>query len=683
MASDRDLVVEGLIKLQLEGKGAADAVATMKQIVEQARQVESQVGGFGKKTEDQFNLAAKGASYFNDQLKAIGATVAGYFAANTLIDFLRDSYVGFAKAEREAATVERQIRAVGNATEASNFRPFVESLQTATGQMADELIPAFQRAITVTRNFQAAQELVTIAAKYAASGVGDVNSNVDAFTRVLQTGQARGLAPFISDLKTSADGTVKLTDVITELKKGVTETYKPLDDAQAHISDLKISFDHLSKAVGDFLDKRLKFIEAEDPGYIGEALRRAKDEREQAAADIAFAQAAEEALHGGKSALDEEAAARDAQRAKDQAAAELKAKQDLLKQKYDLEEKNQEDILKASIALQDKGSKERLDLELQLLEVQKQAALKAARDLDDELKAHGLTGVNIANIEKIFAAQRSDKLRDFTLVQKPAGPLEEVDPEKQLEEIAAFEKKRGEIILEADKELAQLRLENSNNFERDRIEAQAAIEIQNLEALSKKFKESAELDAATKEKIERALAARIKQIQEGVVVAEHDLTVKSADDKKEFNRQVIETFGEAAKTAFANNKAVAVADAIINTAVAVSRTLAEWGFPEGVPLAAAVAALGAAQVATILATNPGSSGGGGGGLTASAPPAVRPVGSPTVAASPDVIQAVSGSGGVASGTTINIRNAYGDKRSMQKLARDIAAANRYDPKVAR
>lgn len=49
------------------------------------------------------------------------------------------------------------------------------------------------------------------------------------------------------------------------------------------------------------------------------------------------------------------------------------------------------------------------------------------------------------------------------------------------------------------------------------------------------------------------------------------------------------------------DKAVAVTQAIINTAQAVTATLAQFGFPIGVPFAAAVGALGAIQVASILA----------------------------------------------------------------------------------
>jgi hypothetical protein len=72
-------------------------------------------------------------------------------------------------------------------------------------------------------------------------------------------------------------------------------------------------------------------------------------------------------------------------------------------------------------------------------------------------------------------------------------------------------------------------------------------------------------------------------------------------------------------TLFKDSKAVAVAQAVINTAQAITATLAQYGAtPWGIAAAAVAAASGAAQIATIMSAQPGSSkkpkvGGGGGG----------------------------------------------------------------------
>jgi tape measure domain-containing protein len=74
------------------------------------------------------------------------------------------------------------------------------------------------------------------------------------------------------------------------------------------------------------------------------------------------------------------------------------------------------------------------------------------------------------------------------------------------------------------------------------------------------------------------------------------------------------------KGLFKDNKALAIADAVINTAAAIMKTLAQTGAtPWGLAMAGIAAAVGAAQIATIASTQPGSTkspsvkGGGGGG----------------------------------------------------------------------
>jgi uncharacterized membrane protein YgcG len=68
---------------------------------------------------------------------------------------------------------------------------------------------------------------------------------------------------------------------------------------------------------------------------------------------------------------------------------------------------------------------------------------------------------------------------------------------------------------------------------------------------------------------------------------------------------------------FGESKGVAIATAVINTAQAVTRTLAAYPYPINVAMAALTAAAGAAEIATIRSTTKNSSGGGGGGSSLS------------------------------------------------------------------
>lgn len=69
---------------------------------------------------------------------------------------------------------------------------------------------------------------------------------------------------------------------------------------------------------------------------------------------------------------------------------------------------------------------------------------------------------------------------------------------------------------------------------------------------------------------------------------------------------VADTLGQAFHTMFKENKAVAIAQAVINTAQAITEAL-KLPFPINWAQVAAVTALGAAQIATIASTEPGSS----------------------------------------------------------------------------
>lgn len=117
-------------------------------------------------------------------------------------------------------------------------------------------------------------------------------------------------------------------------------------------------------------------------------------------------------------------------------------------------------------------------------------------------------------------------------------------------------------------------------------------------------------------------------LKEGGISAETygRLNVMAAATAVEPWLQVASTIGDALGTMFKENKAVAIAQTVISTAQGIAKSIAEYGFtPIGIAAAAAAAALGAAQIATIVSAQPGSTGGSkalktpkGGGATATA-----------------------------------------------------------------
>jgi hypothetical protein len=76
--------------------------------------------------------------------------------------------------------------------------------------------------------------------------------------------------------------------------------------------------------------------------------------------------------------------------------------------------------------------------------------------------------------------------------------------------------------------------------------------------------------------------------------------------------QIADDIGSVLNSVFGESKAVAIAQALINTAQAVTRNLAEYPGPLGFAMAAAAAAAGMAEIATMRSTSKSGGGGSGG-----------------------------------------------------------------------
>jgi len=124
--------------------------------------------------------------------------------------------------------------------------------------------------------------------------------------------------------------------------------------------------------------------------------------------------------------------------------------------------------------------------------------------------------------------------------------------------------------------------------------------------------------------IEKDHAAKLTDIYDDLIREQQ----RAAQKQRDLMFGIADNIGAALNSIFGESKAVAIGQALINTAQAVTKTLAQYGAtPLGLAAAAAAAAAGAAQIAAIRSTTskgggsaaPVSSGGGGAG--SSAPPA--------------------------------------------------------------
>jgi hypothetical protein len=203
----------------------------------------------------------------------------------------------------------------------------------------------------------------------------------------------------------------------------------------------------------------------------------------------------------------------------------------------------------------------------------------------------------------------------------PGGALAEVKLKSNVKRIRPKGSAALDFVTGGDTAAADAQAELSAEL-RKQIEKDQAALVDALEAMT---------DASMKigqEEVDRAMAAsqffedmrqqdldREEEYQQARVAAEY-----AANEKiQQFRERGVNAAANLLQVLFGKHKAAAVAifliqkrqaiaETVINTKQAVMATYARLGYPWGIPAAVAVAALGAAQLAEMVATNPGTSG---------------------------------------------------------------------------
>ncbi len=629
------ILIQGLIELHLKGEGGDQAVASMTKIIDQAKRVEQATGGIGTGTAK----ATEGVNSLEKAFGKLGATVAAYFAVGAVKNFLQDSYIGFARTERQLLATENQIRALGGALEGAGFRDFIRNLSHTSGILDDDLVPAFQRALGAFKDYSASAEIVTLASKFAAAGIGDVASNVDAIARFFQTGQARGLVQFGIDIKAGADGTIDLSEGLKALNDQASQVGGNFSDAERGLELFKIAVDETKDSVGELLfgittaaqsvgKKLLENVPTEllpsglqSGADLAKFLKDNADAIEQARVDAFFNSESE--LEAATRIFAAKQAERNKEDNKKKAEEALKAEQERLAKVADLEAKSAQDRLKSEIDATGQGTDERLRLELELNQKLFDEAIKNAKKI----------GASTIDIEKFFANERSRIIRT-----------------------------QGE-----------------SNAERD------AREAANENFIAAGFDEVEKFVREEQEKATKIAEVETKK-REKLAKEEAELKAQLAQRNLQLSLSTSGAAAAALGELFGRYKGFAIATAIINTALGITSVWADNTLPWIAKVAATiqVAASGAAQIQTIRGANAGGGGSPNGGV-ASAPTSQAAPPQQVGGQSTAQIAALSGRSAAmgSAGTTINIGTAFGDDQSMTRLARKLDRIARNDQSVLR
>ncbi len=163
--------------------------------------------------------------------------------------------------------------------------------------------------------------------------------------------------------------------------------------------------------------------------------------------------------------------------------------------------------------------------------------------------------------------------------------------------------------LEALNELAAIEAQ-IEGFRSEQISNRISLEREaadiEQEILDEKLEKQSNFYASITEKMEAAVEAEQKKREEAKALEE-----AVNESRTEAVGMMFSAMGQFAEDNAALQKGIAIAETIWNTAQGIMKTVASLGMPAAIPFSIAAATMGAAQIASILKTDPDNSSGGG------------------------------------------------------------------------
>lgn len=390
-------------------------------------------------------------------------------------------------------------------------------------------------------------------------------------------------------------------------------------------------------------------------------------------------------------------AEQEAETAKKRAEEEAKRAKELAAKRAEIEQDSADALLQARLRAAEDGSAEQLALELEVLRRAERAAIDQALAV----------GASTEAIEKAFQLSRSRLRQEFRDKERTSAiaferalaaellriaqethaaeqelALAQIDADLAtrrltLDEQAALESEARKIRLQA--ELDRIEQERQAELQKilDVIDAQLATEA-NPEARARLLQQRRAVELSINEKF----AKKSQALVTATAAVDQQAARATARVKIDAALSAAGAVIGALQGLFGDSKALAIAQAIVDTWGAVNRTLNSLPFPANVVAAAGVAAMGLANVARIRSASAG--GGGGGSATIAAPssraasaaaPTGNATGAPIQFPQQQTISNVSNRG-----DTINFEfrgvNVLGDRRStLRNLRRLLDNAN--------
>lgn len=137
-------------------------------------------GNLRKEAQADLNFLDRQAKGFSSSITksfgGIGAALGGMFAAGAVVDFFKQSAQAAMEDEKSLVALARAMDNVGLSAQNAQAEGLIESMMLQTGIADDQLRPAYQKLVTVTKDVTEAQGLLQTALDLSAAGYGDLES---------------------------------------------------------------------------------------------------------------------------------------------------------------------------------------------------------------------------------------------------------------------------------------------------------------------------------------------------------------------------------------------------------------------------------------------------------------------------------------------------------------------------
>ena len=164
------------------------------------------------------NKAKKDIKGFDKQIKALGKTFLGLFAAQKVAAFGKASIKAFAADDKAAQILGKSLDNLGVSYANPAVKDFIATLETQTGVLDDQLRPAYQKLLTTTGDWRKSQDLLNTALDLAAMNSSDVVSVAADLSRAY-AGNTRGLIKYNLGLSKTQLASMNYEQILVQIAK--------------------------------------------------------------------------------------------------------------------------------------------------------------------------------------------------------------------------------------------------------------------------------------------------------------------------------------------------------------------------------------------------------------------------------------------------------------------------------